>query len=38
MFGIGFALRLAMSEAKAAGGTFERDGNFLSLWLPGLTS
>lgn len=37
MFGIGFALRLAKSEAKAAGGSLERDGNFLSLWLPGLT-
>jgi signal transduction histidine kinase len=37
VFGIGFALRLAISEAKAAGGSLERDGNFLSLWLPGLT-
>lgn len=37
MFGIGFALRLAMCEARAAGGSLERDGNFLVLWLPGLT-
>jgi hypothetical protein len=37
MFGIGFALRLARSEAKAAAGSLERDGNLLSLWLPGLT-
>ena len=37
MFGVGFALRLARSEARAAGGRLERHGNDLELTLPGLT-
>ncbi|MGH6787070.1 MAG: sensor histidine kinase [Novosphingobium sp.] len=37
MFGVGFALRLARSEARAAGGRLERRGNDLRLVLPGLT-
>lgn len=37
MFGVGFALRLARTEARAAGGRLEREGNLLALWLPGLT-
>ena len=37
MFGVGFALRLARSEARAAGGSLERASNLLQLWLPGLT-
>lgn len=35
MFGIGFALRLAASEAKAAGGSLSRQGDALHLELPG---
>lgn len=38
MFGVGFALRLARTEARAAGGSLERDGKDLILWLPGLTT
>lgn len=37
VFGIGFALRLARAEAKAAGGQLLRDGTDLILTLPGLT-
>ncbi len=37
MFGVGFALKLARSEAVAAGGRLERRGNELELSLPGLT-
>ena len=37
VFGVGFALRLARSEARAAGGSLERDGATLILELPGLT-
>lgn len=37
MFGIGFALRLAAAEARAAGGTLERRGERLRLSLPALT-
>ncbi|RDC60380.1 Histidine protein kinase DivJ [Alteripontixanthobacter maritimus] len=37
MFGSGFALRLARAEAKAAGGTLQRDGNRLELTLPAYT-
>lgn len=37
VFGVGFALRLARSEARAAGGSLERDGAMLVLELPGLT-
>ena len=37
VFGIGFALRLARAEAKAAGGQLLRDGPNLILTLPGLT-
>ncbi|MCB2061829.1 MAG: HAMP domain-containing histidine kinase, partial [Novosphingobium sp.] len=37
MFGVGFALRLAAAEAKAAGGSLERKGDRLRLSLPGLT-
>ncbi|MEY4238439.1 MAG: hypothetical protein RL339_1040 [Pseudomonadota bacterium] len=38
VFGVGFALRLARAEAKAAGGQLERDGARLILTLPGLTA
>lgn len=34
MFGVGFALRLARAEARAAGGELLRDGNELHLELP----
>ena len=34
MFGSGFALRLAVTEARAAGGTLRRDGDWLLLTLP----
>lgn len=37
VFGIGFALRLARAEAKAAGGTLIRKSDRLQLILPGLT-
>lgn len=37
MFGIGFALRLAMAEAHGAGGALSRRGDRLRLELPGLT-
>ena len=37
MFGTGFALRLAATEAKAAGGSLERHKDRLVLILPGLT-
>ncbi len=37
MFGTGFALRLARTEAQAAGGSLERRGDKLRLALPGLT-
>ncbi len=37
MFGAGFALRLAASEARAAGGSLERRESRLRLTLPGLT-
>jgi signal transduction histidine kinase len=37
MFGIGFTLRLAAAEAKAAGGALVRDDVVLRLTLPGLT-
>lgn len=37
MFGVGFALRLAAAEARAAGGSLERRGEKLRLALPGLT-
>lgn len=37
MFGTGFALRLAMVEARAAGGHLMRDGQQLLLTLPSLT-
>ncbi|MEZ5744707.1 MAG: sensor histidine kinase [Sphingomonadaceae bacterium] len=37
MFGLGFTLRLAVAEARAAGGDLERDGDILRLSLPGLT-
>ena len=37
MFGLGFTLRLAAAEAKAASGSLERGGNVLHLALPGLT-
>lgn len=36
-FGVGFALRLAASEARAAGGSLERRSEKLRLSLPGLT-
>lgn len=35
IFGVGFALRLAAAEVKAAGGTFERSHTRLRLSLPG---
>jgi signal transduction histidine kinase len=35
-FGVGFALRLARAEAKAAGGRLDRKGGKLRLTLPGL--
>ena len=38
MFGTGFALRLAASEARAAGGRLERVGEKLNLYLPMLPS
>ncbi len=38
VFGVGFALRLAQAEAKAAGGTLLRKSDRLQLTLPGLTS
>jgi two-component system, OmpR family, sensor kinase len=37
VFGVGFALRLARAEAKAAGGKLDRKGDRLRLSLPGLT-
>ena len=37
LFGTGFALRLARAEARAAGGTLERNGATLALALPLLT-
>ena len=37
VFGVGFALRLARSEARAAGGDLIRKGDRLRLTLPGLT-
>ncbi len=37
MFGVGFALRLAATEARAAGGALERRKDKLRLILPGLT-
>lgn len=37
VFGVGFALRLAAAEAKAAGGTLNRKTDRLQLTLPGLT-
>ena len=37
VFGIGFALRLARAEARAAGGDLIRKGDRLRLTLPGLT-
>ena len=37
VFGVGFALRLAAAEAKAAGGMLERRADRLRLTLPGLT-
>lgn len=37
MFGLGFTLRLAMAEAKAAGGTLRREEDLLVLSLPLLT-
>lgn len=38
MFGAGFALRLAATEARAAGGALDRRGDKLRLTLPGLTA
>ncbi len=38
LFGIGFTLRLARAEARAAGGNLSRNDNFLSLTLPGLSA
>lgn len=38
VFGVGFALRLARAEAKAAGGALKLVGNRLQLTLPGLTA
>lgn len=38
MFGSGFALRLATSEARAAGGSLLRQGDWLRLELPSLTA
>lgn len=38
MFGTGFALRLAATEARAAGGALDRRGDKLRLVLPGLTT
>lgn len=38
VFGVGFALRLARAEAKAAGGSLQREGDRLILTLPGLTT
>ena len=37
VFGVGFALRLARAEARAAGGDLVRKGDRLRLTLPGLT-
>ena len=37
MFGLGFTLRLASAEAKAAGGSLDRHAGNLQLCLPGLT-
>lgn len=37
LFGTGFALRLARAEARAAGGTLQREGDLLALTLPLLT-
>ena len=37
VFGVGFALRLARAEARAAGGELVRKGDRLRLTLPGLT-
>ncbi|WP_140420545.1 sensor histidine kinase, partial [Novosphingobium sp. B 225] len=38
VFGVGFALRLARAEARAAGGNLERRDDRLRLELPGLTA
>lgn len=38
VFGVGFALRLARAEARAAGGDLIRSGDALHLTLPGLTA
>lgn len=38
VFGVGFALRLARAEARAAGGDLVRSGDALHLSLPGLTT
>lgn len=38
VFGVGFALRLARAEARAAGGDLVRKGDKLRLTLPGLTA
>ncbi len=38
VFGVGFALRLARAEAKAAGGSLDRKDDRLRLRLPGLTT
>ena len=38
VFGVGFALRLARSEARAAGGALQRKDDRLRLVLPGLTA
>lgn len=38
VFGVGFALRLARSEARAAGGSLQRKDDRLRLDLPGLTT
>ena len=38
VFGVGFTLRLARAEARAAGGDLVRKGDKLRLTLPGLTS
>lgn len=37
-FGVGFSLRLARTEAQAAGGTLSREGDLLTLALPLLSS
>jgi two-component system OmpR family sensor kinase len=38
VFGVGFALRLARAEARAAGGDLLRKADRLRLTLPGLTA